>query len=58
MYFSGITIVSEKYRSHLVVNNVTGNTKYKCSAENDAGSSYGDCSVIIANLGKTSFTFP
>ena len=57
MHLSGITIDSGKYRSHLVVNNVTGNTDYKCSAENIVGSDDATCMVTVANIGKTSCRF-
>ena len=57
IYTSGITIVSNEYKSNLVVNNVKGNIEYKCSAENDAGSNDATCIVTVTNLGKASLEY-
>ena len=57
-YLSDITIVSSNYSSHLVVNNVTGSTKYSCSAKNAvAPTRDAICAVTVTKLGKTSCSF-
>ena len=57
-YLSDITIVSSNYSSHLVVNNVTGSTKYSCSAKNAvAPTRDANCAVTVIKLGKTSCSF-
>ena len=54
---SDITIASEKYSSHLVVNNVTGYTVYKCLAENVVGADDATCIITVVNRGKSSYSF-